>query len=167
MILTPYLGVSVAVTGQDYTWHLLADCHTHHATATRPRDCHVDPGGGGALDFHLDGGGGGCRWGVENLTLSQTARRTRKYTLSQYTLLKLSYAYPVLVRTDSLFCCVSSYIHKNLLRPPRAVASLVPDRGPVITIVVPHAPSLMPRSRACHKYCGLGTRLGSREATLW
>ena len=33
-------------------------------------------GGEGALDFHLDGGGG-CRWGVENLTLSQTARRTK------------------------------------------------------------------------------------------
>ena len=77
------------------------------------------PPGVGALDFHLDGG---CRWGVENMTLSQTARPTKKNTLSQYTLLKLSYAYPVLVRTDSLFSCVSSYIHKNLLRPARAVA---------------------------------------------
>ena len=36
------------------------------------------------------------------------------------------------------------------------------DRGPVINIVVPHAPSLVPRLRACHKHCGLG----SREATL-
>ena len=26
---------------------------------------------------------------------------------------------------------------------------------------VPHARSLVPRSRACHKHCGLGTRLGS------
>ena len=43
------------------------------------------------------------------------------------------------VRTDSLFCCVSSYVHKNLLRPARTVASLVP------------------RSRACHKHCGLGS----------
>ena len=31
--------------------------------------------------------------------------------------------YIILVRTDCLvFCCVSSYIHKNLLRPARAVA---------------------------------------------
>ena len=50
---------------------------------------------------------------------------------------------PVLVRTDSLFCCVSPYIHKNLLRPARTVASLVP------------------RSRAWHKR-GLWTRAGKQ-----
>ena len=89
----------------------------------------------------------------------------KKYTLSQYTLLKLSYAYPVLVRTDSVFCCVSSYIHKNRLRPARAV-SWCRDHGPVINIVDPHAPSLVPRSRACHKHCGLGPGWEAREATL-
>ena len=69
----------------------------------------------------------------------------KKYTLSQYTctLLKLSYAYPVLVRTDSLFCCVSSYIHKNLLRPARAVAGA--------------------RSRACHKHCGPARTVAGAE----
>ena len=99
----------------------------------------------------------------------------KKYHLSQYTLLKLSYAYPVLVylRTDSLFGCVSSYIHKNsvasrarrrwcrdrgpvinIVVPARTVAG-AEIAGPVINIVVPHAPSLVPRSRACHKHCGL------------
>ena len=74
----------------------------------------------------------------------------KKYTLSQYTLLKLSYAYPVLVRTDSLFCCVSSYIHKNLLRPARAVAG-ARSRG----------------SRACHKHCGPAhTVAGAEIASL-
>ena len=68
-------------------------------------------GGGGALDFHVDGGG--VPLGVENLTMSQCARCTKKYTLSQYTLLKM-------------FICI----------PCRNIApSLVPDRGPVINIV--------------------------------
>ena len=86
--------------------------------------CFVFNPGGGALDSSLDGGGGhsthhwtGGGVPLENLTLSQTARRTKNTPC-----LKLSYAYPVLVRTESLFCCVSSYIHKNLLRPARAVA---------------------------------------------
>ena len=34
--------------------------------------------------------------------------------------------------------------------------------GPVInTVGVPHAPSVVPSLRACHKHCRLGTRLGS------
>ena len=92
------------------------------------------PGGGGNSTFIWTGGG--VPLGVENLTLLQT-------TLSQYTLQKLSYAYPVLVRTDSLFCCVSSYIHKNLLRPARAVAGA--------------------RSRACHKLCGPARTVAGAE----
>ena len=71
----------------------------------------MSPGGGGALDFHVDGGG--VPLGVENLTLSQTARCTRNTTLSQYTLLKISYAYPVAI------------LHRRWC----------PDRGPVINIV--------------------------------
>ena len=113
-------------------------------------------GGGGHSTFIWTGGAAGGR--KPDPVTNHSARK--KYTLSQYTLLKLSYAYPVLV---------PSYIHKNLLRSARAVAALVPDRGdrvPVINIVVPHAPSLVPRLRACHKHCGLGTRMGSREATL-
>ena len=92
-------------------------------------------GGGTRLSF-----GRGCRWGVKTLTLSETARRTKNtpYRLSQYTILKtfICILYPVLVRTDSLFCCVSSYIQ---------------------SVCVPHAPSLVPRSWACHKHCGLGS----------
>ena len=42
--------------------------------------------------------------------------------------------YPVLVRTDSLFCCVSSYIHKNLFAS-RMHRRWCRDRGPVINIV--------------------------------
>ena len=135
------------------------------------------------------GGGSTLMWtgsaaGVENLTLSQTAQHTKSTPcMSQYTLLKLSYAYPVLVPTDSLFCCVSSYIHKiccvarapsrrssrdrgpviNIVVPHAPGRRWCRDRGPVINIVVPHAPdrrcALVPRLRACYKHCGLGTRL--------
>ena len=46
-------------------------------THFRLRVQHIIPGGGGHSTFIWT-----CRWGVENLTLSQTARRTKKYTLS-------------------------------------------------------------------------------------
>ena len=83
----------------------------------------------GALDFHLDGGGG-CRWGSKTWPCHKP--------LGAQKIHPVPYAYPVLVRTDySLFCCVSSYIHKNLLRPARTVAG-ARSRG----------------SRACHNYCG-------------
>ena len=93
------------------------------------------PGGGGGTRLSFGRGGGAAGGRKPDPVTNHSARKT--YTLSQYTLLKLSYAYPVLVRTDSLFCCVSSYIHTNLLRPARAVAG-ARSRG----------------SRACHKHCG-------------
>ena len=91
---------------------------------------------GWALTSHLDGG---CRWKGENLTLSQTARRTKNTPCHNIPYWKLSYAYPVLVRTDSLFCCVSSYIHKKYVasasRTAPATSRWSRDRGPVINIV--------------------------------
>ena len=61
------------------------------------------------------------------------------------------------------YCCFTVKRNEN----SKSVASRTHrcwcrDRGPVINIVgVPHAPSLVPSSRACHKHCGLGNRLGS------
>ena len=60
------------------------------------------PGGGGHSTFIWTGGGGAAGGRKPDPVANHLARK--KYTLSQYTLLKLSYAYPVLVRTDSLFC---------------------------------------------------------------
>ena len=120
------------------------------------------PGGGGHLHRTVTGtcrwwgGGGGGGWKPDPVSNRSVHK---KYTLSQYTLLKPFICIPcergrefrdgdgaliqdslVLVRTESLFYCVSSYIK---------------------VCCVPHAPSLVPRSRAWHKHCGLGTRLGS------
>ena len=87
-------------------------------------------------------GGGGAK----NLNLSQNRSAHKKYNLSQNTLLKLSYAcIAVLVRTDFLFCCVSSYIHLKKI------------------CCVPRAPSLVPRSRACHKHCGPARTVAGAE----
>ena len=72
---------------------------------------HVKCPGGGALDFHVDGGGG-CRWGRKPDPVAMRSVH-KKYTLSQYTLLKFSYAYPVAI------------LHRRWC----------PDRGPVINIV--------------------------------
>ena len=49
--------------------------------------CKCVSGGGGGVDTHLSTGKG-VPLEVQNLTLSQTARRTKKYTLSHYTLVK-------------------------------------------------------------------------------
>ena len=100
--------------------------------------------GEGHSTFIWTGGGGAAGGRKPDPVTNHSARK--KYTLSQYTLLKLSYAYPVLVRTDSLFCCVSSYIHKYLLRPARAVAG-ARSRG----------------SRACHKQCGPARTVAGAE----
>ena len=50
--------------------------------------CQNIPGGGGALDFHLDGRGGAAGGRKPDPVSNRSARK--KYTLSQYTLLKLS-----------------------------------------------------------------------------
>ena len=73
-----------------------------------------------ALDFHVDGGGG-VPLGLGGRKPEPVAMRSvhKKYTLSQYTLLKIC-----------ILVCI----------PCRNIA-----------------PSLVPRSRACHKHCGLGT----------
>ena len=102
-------------------------------------------GGGGHSTFIWTGGGGGAAGGRKPDPVTNHSAR-QKCTLSQYTLLKLSYAYPVLVRTDSLFCCVKTYHHTfiKICCAPRAPSRLVPDRGdrgPIINIVVPHTPS--------------------------
>ena len=118
-------------------------------------------GGGTRLSFGRGGAAGGRK---PDPVTNHSARK--KYTLSQYTLLKLSLCIPCIstdglsilqkihpvpiyltktficipcISTDglSIFCCVSSYIHKNLLGPARAVAG-ARSRG----------------SRACHKHCG-------------
>ena len=72
-------------------------------------------GGGGALDFHVDGGGGAAGGRKPDPVAMRSVHK--KYTLSQYTLLKICICIPC----------------RNI------------------------APSLVPRSRACHKHCGLGT----------
>ena len=87
--------------------------------------------GGGSTQLSF---GRGVLLGGENRTLSQTARRTKTTPCHNIPYKKLSYAYPVLVRTDSLFCCVSSYIHKNLLLS-RTRLHWCRDRRPVINIV--------------------------------
>ena len=75
------------------------------------------------LGKNLGGGGGGMPLGVENLTFAPNHSAHKTYTLSQY-LRKLPYASPELVWTDSLFCYVSPYINKILVRsrPAHAVA---------------------------------------------
>ena len=56
----------------------------------------------------------------------------------------------ILIRTDSLFWCVSWYIHKNAMRHPARIT-----------------PSLVPRSRACHKHCRpVRTVIGAEVAGL-
>ena len=72
------------------------------------------PGGGGGGGWHSTfmWTGGGCRWGRKPDPVAMRSVH-KKYTLSQYTLLKN-------------FICI----------PCRNIApSLVPDRGPVINIV--------------------------------
>ena len=94
-------------------------------------------GGGGALTSQL---GRECRWGIQNLTLSQTARRTQKYTLSQYTLLKTFISIPCCNIThigNTLSCCCFT-VKRN--ENSKSVASCTHrrwcrDRGPVISIV--------------------------------
>ena len=73
------------------------------------------PGGGGALDFHVDGGGGTAGGRKPDPVAMRSVHK--KYTLSQYNLLKNCICIPC----------------RNI------------------------APSLVLRSRACHKHCGLGT----------
>ena len=68
-------------------------------------------GGGGALDPHVDGGGGAAGGRKPDPVAMRSVHK--KYTLSQYTLLKFSYAYPVAI------------LHRRWC----------PDRGPVINIV--------------------------------
>ena len=101
----------------------------HYERGTEPQ------GGGGHSNFIWTGGAAGG-WKPDPVSNRSTHK---KYTLSQYTLLKTFICIPC-TGTDG-----SSYIHKNLLRPARAVATRrwCRDRGPVINIV--------PRSRACHK----------------
>ena len=103
-------------------------------------------------------GGGGGGGGVKTLPCLKPLGAQKIHPVTIY-LTKNFHMHTLYwyIRTDSLFCCVSSYIHKNLLRPARAVTlwsrthrRWSRDRGPVINIVVPHAPSLVPRSRACH-----------------
>ena len=88
-------------------------------------------GGGGALDSHLDGGGG------ENLTLSQTARRTK--------------IHPVTIYLTKNFHMHTLYWYG------RTVYSAVYHHTFIQICCVPYAPSLVLRSRACHKHCGLGS----------
>ena len=89
------------------------------------------PPGGGHSTF-IWTGGGGCRWGSKTWPCLKPLGAHKIHPVTIYlTKTFMCIAYPVLVRTDSLFCCVSSYSHKNLC--------------------VPRAPSLAPRSRAYHK----------------
>ena len=76
--------------------------------------------GGGALDFHLDGGGvplGSKTWPCLKPLGAQKIHPVTIY------LTKIFICIPC-TSTDglSILCCVSSYIHKNLLRPARTVA---------------------------------------------
>ena len=95
-----------------------------------------------ALTSHLEGGGvplGG--WKPWPCLKPLGTQKIHMHPVTIYLTKNFSYAYPVLVRTDSLFCCVSSYIHKNLLHPARTIA------GAVIAGL----------SGFCHKHCGLGS----------
>ena len=105
--------------------------HTHTHIPTRV----PSSGGGGGVHSTLIWTGGAAG-GSKPDPVSNHSPHKKIHPVTMYLIRKLSYAYPVLVRTDSLFCYTSPYIHENLLR----------------------AASLAPRSRACHKHCGLGTR---------
>ena len=109
-------------------------------------------GGGGGTHLSNGRGGGGCRWGgggVKHDTACLKPLGAQKiHPVTIYLTKNFHYfAYPVLARTDDLFCGVSSYmyIHKNLL-PFRAHRRWCRDRGPVINIVGWEA-----------TLCGLGT----------
>ena len=92
-------------------------CHMIRPTINLPHYWAKFRGGGGRLSFGRGGaagmaGGGGVKTWPYFKPLG-TEKKIHPVTI----------CIPCTgIRTDSLFCCVSSYIHKNLLRPTRAVA---------------------------------------------
>ena len=91
--------------------------------------------GGGGTRLSL---GRGVPLGVENLTLSQTARRTKNTPCHNY-LTKTFICIPLYWDGRTLYCAVYHHTFIKIC----------------CVFCVPRAPSsLVPRSRACHKHCG-------------
>ena len=87
----------------------------------------VSRGGGGGGHSPLNWVGG-CRWGVQNLTLFQNARRTNIHPVTIYLTKKficitlLQYCTPRIYPVLLLFYSKKKWKTRNLLRPARTVA---------------------------------------------
>ena len=103
------------------------------------------PGGGGGGHSSLNWVGG-CRWGGKNLTLSQTAQRTKIHPVTIY-----------LTKTFICIPCCKRWFKVRWDWYGRTLYSAVYHHTFINICCVPHAPSPVPRSRACHKHCGLGS----------
>ena len=87
----------------------------------------------------------------------------KKYTLSQYTLLKTFIYMHTLWEGEGggESFAIERWFKVRWYWYGRTLYSAVYHHTFIKICCVPHAPSLVPRSRTWHKHCGLGTRLGS------
>ena len=119
----------------------------------------VGPRGGGGHSALIWTEGGGVPLGGRKPDPISNRSAHKKYTLSQYTLLKRT--------LDGLSNPLCIIIHSYKSVASRMLRRWCRDCRPVINIMVPHAPLLVLRSWACHEHGGLRTRRETREATLW
>ena len=122
---------------QSHTWHFVLCSHTVKFMC---RPAVPGRGGGGALDFHLDGRVPLGGWKPDPVS-NRSAHK--KYTLSQYTLLNF-YMHTLYWYGQTLY---SAVYHHTFIK----------------ISCVPRAPSLVPRSQACHKHCGPARTVAGAE----
>ena len=121
--------------------------------------------GGGHSTLIWTGGGGGAAGGLKPDPVSNPLGAQKIHPVTIY-LTKTFICIPCTTDGLAILLCITTIIiHTTWTSIARARRRWHRDRVPVINIVVPHAQSLVPRSRACHNHCGLGTRK-AREATL-
>ena len=106
----------------------------------------LTPGGGGGgtrLSFGRGGAAGGSKtWPCLKPLGAQEIHPVPIYLTKTFICIVTLYWYG-----RTLYSAEYHHTFINICCVPRA---LLPDRGPVINTVVPHAPSLVPRSRACY-----------------